>query len=378
MARSHPGQLNDSLVKPRRSLPAAVAILLCLFAVLLTNCAKTGDPHPPVVLVPKPASDLAAIQYSDQILLTVSMPENNTNDTPVTTLGWVEVWRTIEETSIGGKPVPEVGFLREAERILSIPADRIADYRKDKTLLIRDQLGFTDRSQIYVKSFRYAVRFVNRKKQNAGLSNQSAVSPVPIPAAPRGATAEVTQDFIILRWDPPVENMDGSAPPRVAGYNVYRSDDPKAFPPTPLNHEPVDKPEFEDRAFEFDKTYYYSISIVGSRQNPFAESLASPALTVVARDTFPPGPPQNLNAVVAGQAVLLLWVPPPQRDVAGYHIYRSAAGETETVPLQQELIKTPTYRDQTVQRGKTYVYRVSAVDTHGNEGPVGETTVEVR
>jgi hypothetical protein len=380
MAQFPPGQHDDSLPRPRRRLRAAAIILpfLLAYIAILTGCAKTGDPHPPVVLVPKPAVDLVARQYSDQILLTLSMPESNTNDSPVTTLGWIEVWRKIEETSKDEKPLAEADFLKEAEKILSIAADQIAAYRKDKTLLIRDQLTFPDRSQIYVKSFRYAVRFVNRKKQNAGLSNQSAVSPVPIPAAPRGAAAEVTQDFILLKWNPPVENMDGSIPPRIAGYNVYRSDDPKSFPATPLNQEPVPKPEFEDRTFEFDKTYFYSVSLVGSREKPYAESLASPVLSVAARDTFPPGPPQNLNAVVAGQAVLLLWVPPQQRDVAGYRVYRRLAGETETSPLQKELIRTPTYRDETAQQGMIYLYRVTAVDTHGNEGRAGETTVEVR
>jgi hypothetical protein len=296
----------------------------------------------------------------------------------VTTLGWIEVWRRIEERANGTAAVPETDFLKGAVKILSIAADHTAAYRKDKTLLIRDQLPLPDRSLIYTKSFRYAVRFVNHKKQSAGLSNQSTVSPVPIPAEPRGATAEVAQDFILLRWNIPAENMDGSVPPRVAGYNVYRSEDPKAFPVTPLNPQPLTKPEYEDRSFEFDKTYFYSISVVGSRENPYAESLASPALTIAARDTFPPGAPQNLNAVVAGAAVLLLWVPPTERDVAGYRIYRRAEGEATVPLLQPELVKTPTFRDERVQQGKVYFYRVAAVDTHGNEGTAAETTVEVR
>jgi len=345
---------------------------------ILAGCAKTGDPHPPVVLVPKPAVDLVARQYSDQILLTVSMPESNTNDSPVTTLGWVEVWRRIEERAGTTAPLTETDYLKGAEKILTLPADQIAIYRKDKTLLIRDQLLLPERSQIYTKSFRYAVRFVNRKKQSAGLSNQSAASPVPIPAEPRALSAEVTQDYVGLRWQPPAENMDGSVPPRVAGYNVYRSEDAKAFPATPQNPSPVPIPEFEDRNFEFDKTYYYAVSVVGSRENPYAESHASPSLTVTTRDTFPPDAPQNLNAVVAGPAVLLLWVPPAQRDVAGYRIYRRAEGEAATPLLQQELVKTPTFRDENVQQGKTYVYRVTAVDTHGNESPPAEASVEVR
>jgi hypothetical protein len=380
MAQPHPGQLKISPPHVRRGRPATAGILLSLlaYAILLAGCAKTGDPHPPEVLVPKPAVDLAARQYSDQVLLTVSMPDHNTNGSPMTTLGVIEVWRRIEERTKETAPMTETEFLKGADKILSITVDHIAPYQKEKTLLLRDELSVRDRSQIYTKSFRYAVRFVNRKKQSAGLSNQSVAAPIPIPAAPGRPAAEVTQDFVRLKWNPPSENMDGSAPPRVAGYNVYRSEDPKAFPAAPLNQEPVPNPEFEDRSFEFDKTYFYSVSIVGSRENPYAESLASTALMVAPRDTFPPGAPQNLNAVAAGPAVLLLWVPPPERDVAGYRIYRRMEGETTALLLQQELVKSPSYRDVKAQPGKSYVYRVTAIDTHGNEGPAAEAAVEVR
>jgi hypothetical protein len=364
----------------RRTGPGAAGILPCLlsYAILLAGCAKTGDPHPPVVLIPTPAADLAARQYSDQILLSVSMPEHNTSGSEVTTLGMIEVWRRIEERPIRTTPLTEADFLKGAEKILSVGPGGLAVYQRGETLVFRDELRLPDRSQIYTRSFRYAVRFLNRKRQSAGFSNQAAACPVAIPPPPGRPNAEVTQDFIRLRWRAPSENMDGSVPPRIAGYNVYRSEDPKAFPATPLNREPVPDPQFEDRNFEFDKTYYYSTSVVGSRESPYAESLASPVLTVVTRDTFPPDAPQNLNAVAAGPAVLLLWVPPPQRDVVGYRVYRRAQGESTASPLQQEMVKTPSFRDEKVQQGKTYIYGVTAVDTHGNEGPAAEAALEVR
>ncbi len=353
--------------------------LLLLFAcpLFLTGCAKTGDPHPPVVLVPKPATDLAASQYSDQILLTFSIPIQNTNGSPAATLGSIEVWRRIEDRTKDPAQLSEAEFLKGAEKILSITAENAAGFQRDKSLVFRDSLSIADRSQIYTKAFRHAIRFVNRKRQSAGLSNQSLVAPVPIPPPPGNLSAEVTQDYIRLRWSAPVENLDGSTPARIAGYNIYRSEDPKSFPAASINQGPVTKPEFEDRSFEFDKTYYYSVSIVGSREHPYAESLSSPALMAVPRDTFPPGAPRNLNAVAAGPAVLLLWTAPAERDVAGYRIYRQEEGESAPKPMQQEPVKALSYRDEKVQPGRKYTYRVAAVDTHGNEGPAAEAVLEV-
>jgi len=361
--------------------PQARRGLLLLFLgcpVLLSGCAKTGEPRPPTVLVARPAVDLSAIQYSDQIMLTVSVPVQNTNGSTIGSPGTIEIWRRVEDRTQGTSPAADAEFLKGAVKIQEITADKFPALQRDKRLVLRDDLSLADRSQIYSKAFRYSVRFVNRKKQSAGWSNQSIVAPVPIPPPPSNLSFDVSQDYIRLKWAAPVENMDGSTPPRIAGFNIYRSEDPKYFPPGPLNPDPTRGPEFDDRSFQFDKTYYYSVSIVGSREHPYAESLASPALMVVPRDTFPPGTPQNLNAVAAGPAVMLLWMAPPERDVAGYRIYRQEDGEAAPRLLEPEAVKTLSYRDEKVQQGKKYSYRVSTVDTHGNEGKAAEAEVEVR
>ncbi len=351
--------------------------LLWLCPLLLVGCAKTGDPHPPVALVPKPATDLTAIQYSDQVMLTFSMPSENTDGSPVVPVAQIQVLRCDQSDRTKDVPMPEADFVKQAVVISSVSSDRIAEFLHDKTLRFRDELTLSDRSVIYREAFRYAVRTFNRKKQSAGLSNQVFVAPVPIPPSPKGLSAEVTQPCVTIRWDPPTENVDGSQPPAIEGYRVYRTEDPKNFPPASLNSELLQKSEYEDRTFQFDKTYYYAVSVVASREKPYAESLPSTALKVVTRDTFPPGPPRNLNGVPVDGAVLLLWGAPPDPDVAGYRVYRKEVGSAAFELLQKELIAIPSHRDAAVRVGAKYIYRVTAVDTHGNEGTPAETTVDV-
>jgi hypothetical protein len=355
-----------------------LCLLFLVWPVLLSGCAKTGDPHPPTVLVARPAVDLTAIQYSDQIMLTVSVPVQNTNGSALAGPGAMEIWRRVEDRAPGTSPAADEAFPKEAVKIQEIKADQLPSFQRDKKLVLRDDLSLADRSQIYSKGFRYSVRFINRKRQSAGWSNQVIVAPVPIPPPPRSLSSEITQDYVRLRWVTPAENMDGSTPPRISGFNIYRSEDPRVFPPGSLNLDPIPGSEFDDRSFEFDKTYYYVISVVGSRAHPYAESLASPALMVEPRDTFPPGSPQNLNGVATGPAVMLLWMAPPERDVAGYRIYRRDDGEAAPRLLEREPVKALSYRDEKVLQGKKYDYRVAAVDTHGNEGKAAEVEVEVR
>ncbi len=354
-----------------------VAGVAAALALLLISCAKTGDPHPPIVLVPQPATQLNAVEYGDQVLLTVPMPTLNTDGSPVETLREIELLRRTESERASPKPLSDSEFLDGAAPILTIPADKVSAYLNGKILIFHDDLALSNRSTMYGSGFRYAVRFINKKRQNAGLSNQAFVAPIPIPPAPANLKAEVTQPAIRLRWDPPAANADGSVPARIVGYNVYRSEDPQKFPPAPLNPEPIAEPEFEDRAFQFDKTYYYAVSVIASRENPYAETRPSAPLELSPRDTFPPAMPQSLNCVVSEGAVLLLWAAPSDRDLAGYRITRREERSGQASPLQPGLVTALTFRDETVLHGRKYVYRVSAVDTHGNESPAAEVAADV-
>jgi len=341
-------------------------------------CAKTGDPQPPQVLVPKPAGDLAARQFSDRILLTVTPPAMNTDGSRVTTLGRIDVFRLGGDSRSDAGPEPEAAFLARAVKVFSVPAADFTRYLRDGTLAFWDVSAAADPAAFYTRSFRYAALFISRKNQAAGLSNQAFLAPIPIPAAPADLSCAFSPDFIRLSWTPPDRNGDGSVPPRIAGYNVYRTEDPKIFPSAPVNPEPLPGPDFADRGFEFDKVYYFAVSVVGSRTNPYVESLASPLLRVAPVDTFPPGVPKDLTAVVENGTVTLLWGPPDDADLAGYRVFRQEEGAAARTLLQARLVTTLSCRDDQVRAGRKYEYIVVAVDTHGNESLAAVRTVEVQ
>jgi hypothetical protein len=360
------------------SSPWLALVLLAGLAVTLAGgCAKTGDPQPPILRIPKPAGDLQVRQYSGQALLMVSQPTANTTGTPVSTLARVEVLRVVETERARTAPLSENDFVSRAEAIAAISAADLPSYTRNGKLVFTDPLGVSDPAELYRSAYRYAVRFVNNRNQAAGISNQVLLAPLPLPAAPDNVVSDLSQDRIRLTWAAPAQNVDGSRPPTIVGFNVYRGESPTALAPAPLNPQPVQKAEFEDRTFEFGKTYYYAVSVVGRTEGPYAESAPSRPIAVEARDTFPPGAPENLNAIVEPGAVILLWSAPPQNDVAGYRVYRAVQGQAERHLLEPDLVKEPSYRDTNVQAGGKYVYGVHAVDVRGNEGPGAETAVEV-
>ncbi len=361
-----------------RSRISTVSLLIAAYAILAAGCAKIAEPQPPEILIPKPATDLRVQQRSAHIEIAVSKPELNTDGSPATTLQKVEVFRLVENASAGGEqPLPEKEFAKQATRILTIPAARFSEFLHDKTFVFQDNAPAPAGAENPPR-IRYAVRFVNNKNQSAGLSNQAMIAPIAIPSPPEELLAEVTEDCLKLKWKAPAENMDGSKPARIAGYNVYRSEEPEKTPSTKLNAEPSQNTEYEDRSIEFDTTYYYAVSTVGSLKDPYAESLPSKVYPVVTRDTFPPAPPSSFDAMREDDSVLLLWSPSSSKDVAGYKIYRSDKGSRTRRILQTELVTGISFRDKTAEPGNSWVYSIQAVDTHGNESAAVKTEVEGR
>jgi fibronectin type 3 domain-containing protein len=88
-------------------------------------------------------------------------------------------------------------------------------------------------------------------------------------------------------------------------------------------------------------------------------------VTFTAADVFPPAVPSGVTALAAADSINVAWHRNTEPDLKGYCVYRS----TNNGPFERQgdLIGVPTYTDRKVEHGKTYAYRVTAVDKRGNE-----------
>jgi len=348
-----------------------------LFCVLLTSCARIADPKPPERRVPETVRDLEARQVGEEIILTFSLPERNTDGSTALTIRSLEIFRITEKAEAGSSPdlsdLSEENFLERATHAFSVPADRFSEYTRGNVFFIRDAPKTAPGQIIDSLLFRYAAIFVNEKNQAAGLGRQAFVQPVVLPPAPKGLSAIVTENTIHITWKPTLENA-GAAQLFQIAYNIYRSENPDEFPTTPINNAPLSEAEYRDGDFQFDKNYYYVVSIVAASDSP-AESAVSEILKVEARDIFPPDPPGNFTAVAENGRVTLFWTPSPSMDVAGYRISRRDKTNPRRT-LEDGLIKGISYRDESVETGGQYVYEIQAVDDHGNISEILESFVE--
>lgn len=96
---------------------------------------------------------------------------------------------------------------------------------------------------------------------------------------------------------------------------------------------------------------------------PVRCTMDDPATVLV--DPLPPGPPTGLYAEVDDGKIELRWKKNPEDDLAGYRIYRSTDGlNFSKSPISGlDLVPYHYFEDTGLENGKTYYYRITAVDS---------------
>jgi len=240
-----------------------------------------------------------------------------------------------------------------------------------------EQLGLKDPAGFVM----YAVEEVNANGRSAGLSNQVAIPLVPVIAAPEKLSAEVSADGVRISWSGP----QPPKPPAGVTYRYRIERRPAGAPVYTVidDVEPSASGSYLDKTFGWEQKYEYRITALGEvnaeGRSAAVEGEDSPPVEVFARDIYPPAQPVGLQAVFSsvGQKpfIDLTWAPNVEGDLAGYNVFRWVK-DGEPRKLNQQLIQTPSYRDENIERGKTYFYAVSAVDLRANESPRSATASE--
>ncbi|MCZ2389576.1 MAG: hypothetical protein LC113_00690 [Acidobacteria bacterium] len=257
-----------------------------------------------------------------------------------------------------------------------------------KTLKIVDDdfggkiLSYTDELQFASQPVRliYALRFANASGQKAAFSNFLVIEPAGrVASNPSALVSVLSQDAVTLSWSAPASNIDGTTPPSLLGYNVYRSSSEKQ-PARLLNKTPITETEFRDEFFEFGKQYFYFVRAVslGTGSEP-VESTESNILEIKPVDTFAPSAPTAITLAVGQDLISIFFATNPEKDIKGYRIYRSLDRSLELPKWQlltPELLERNSFQDKAVEPGKRYFYYITATDTAGNVSPPSEIVSE--
>jgi fibronectin type 3 domain-containing protein len=226
---------------------------------------------------------------------------------------------------------------------------------------------FADTAATGPGPFLYKIVFVDGRGRSRGSFELKVVKVERLPAAPGNLQAQPGDARAILRWEYPP--WTGNPQDMTVQFRVYGKG------PGEAGYRLINRRFIlreQKRQFEYTVLWlknnapyaYYVVAVdaLGREGEP------SDTVTVVPRDVVPPRMPQRLFAQVDSTTVHLMWTPNVDLDLAGYRVYRalSLGGPYRQV---SGLIpaETPYFDDEKLKPGALYFYRVSAVDSAGNE-----------
>ncbi len=187
------------------------------------------------------------------------------------------------------------------------------------------------------------------------------------PDSPTGLTAiALNPTQISLDWNDNIE-MD------VIKYRVYRSVVENFDPQISNLIGQCTTSQCLDENLTPLTTYYYKVTAVdyGNNEGTYSEEANARTLTP---DDIPPAAPQNIIATpISAYQINLKWNDNIENDFLKYRVYRSLIDGF--IPSVDNLVVetiSSSYSDQRLNPETTYYYKVSAVDSSGNESPLSE------
>jgi hypothetical protein len=290
--------------------------------------------------LPAAVTDLHAVERGDQIVITFNTPARTTDSLSIRRFSEIDL-------RIGTAPAPfdfDQWAAGAQQYSLTPPPPNDPDNPQSvpvtKAIPAVPWVG---------KRVTIAVRTAVKKADHySSWSNRAILNVIP-PLEPPVVKAEPTAQGILLSW---AKQTSG------AQYRVYRqgSADQQPVQIGTSNH-----PDYIDKSAQYDTPYAYTVAAaVGS-----AESLSSTPEHITMSDVFAPSVPASITALASPDSIEVSWQRSPEADLKGYYVYRAVnAGPFER---QGSLLGVPTFSDHKVEHGKTYQYKVSAVDQKNNE-----------
>jgi hypothetical protein len=218
-------------------------------------------------------------------------------------------------------------------------------------------LTYTDTGLSNGQTYYYVVKARNEIGESLQ-SNEVSATPVDIrpPGACQNLAAEPGNTQVVLGWTPPSD--DGGS--HILGYTMYRST--SLDPEFPIRTVGVDVLTFTDTGLTNGLTYYYVVRAY----NSIGEGLPSNEVSAIPVPPGPPGTVPNLKATPIPGGIVLTWSEPPNggSPIEKYIIYRGTRSGQETYYSESHWTNLE-FGDVVVSPGKTYYYKVTAVNAFG-------------
>ena len=239
------------------------------------------------------------------------------------------------------------------------------------TRIDRDSVEILDFDLAPGEQYEYRVRALDAKHKPGPPSKAMRVEWREPPAPPRNLGARPGDRVVELGWE-------ASRDADVEGYNVYRTPADEDPAPAPLNNRPVDGTAFVDLGPTNNQEFRYTVRALVRAGDLLLEGPPSQAASAIPRDLEPPPPPAGPRVRIEGKQIRISWDAVVVDDLAGYHVYRRAAGVSDYTLITEKPIRDTRFTDRKADPSQAWSYVITAVDTapsHNESGHSREVTV---
>ncbi len=249
----------------------------------------------------------------------------------------------------------------------NLPMQRLASFLYPQ---IAQGLGrlYIDTPLIDGRQANYKIEITNNFGEPTGEIHEASVvlRPHDFPS-PSNLSVTNKGERVTIKWnyEKPVKNEDD----KVIQFNVFRR---TAQGDEKLNNDIIIR-NGAKREFKFN----FESDAVGRPEEYFVnavditgDSRASNVITYVLKDTEAPAAVGGVNAITNENRITISWNMGTEPDLAGYNVYRSENMRDGYQKINKALLDALNtfFIDSTARHGKSFSYKISAVDLSGNEG----------
>lgn len=314
-----------------------IVIVSIILLAVISACGKKGDPIPKGLPSPAGISDLSGTVKDGVLFLSFSVPALNTDTTEAKDLGGFRILKTCGSCVAGTFELFKDIRLEE-NKGYTLYDNRIYIYDEDLTNGLK---------------YSYKVYPYTKRGTLGDASNVFSIVWETPPDLPRNVSAKEDDGRIEFSWS----REEGFL------YNVYRYEN-GAYPLFSLNKNPLAVSLYADSGLENGKKYRYEVRKARVKGGVQWEG-EGVRLDVMPKDKTPPTVPLDVKAERKGNTVVITWKESPDKDLAGYNIYRIGVGTAKR--LNTELTRDTAFIDPVVPDLRYVSYYVTSVDTSGNE-----------